>query len=93
MKKKVLVALVTAVMGLSLISCDQGMAKNFGGNMTLELEPNQKLETITWKDDNLWYLTRPMNEEDVAETHTFRQSSEFGIMEGTVTVVETKDME
>lgn len=38
----------------------------------MKLEPNQKLEEITWKDDSLWYLTRPMTDDDVAETHTFR---------------------
>lgn len=48
------------------------MTKNFGGSMTLELEPNQKLEMITWKDDSLWYLTRPMTESDTPETHTFQ---------------------
>lgn len=52
--------------------CQQGMTKNFGGSMTLELEPNQKLEMITWKDDSLWYLTRPMTESDTPETHTFQ---------------------
>ena len=39
----------------------------------------------------LWYLTRPMREEEEPETHTFQQSSEFGILEGTVTVVESKE--
>lgn len=45
---------------------------------------------ITWKDDSLWYLTRPMTDDDIAETHTFQQSSEFGVFEGTITVVESK---
>lgn len=31
-----------------------------------------------------------MREDDVAETHTYQQKSEFGILEGTVTIVETK---
>lgn len=61
------------------------------GSMTLNLEPNQKLEEITWKDDSLWYLTRPMTDEDIAETHTFQQSSEWGVFEGTVTIIETKE--
>ena len=50
--------------------------------MTLELEPGQKLEMITWKDDSLWYLTRPMQDGEEPETHTFQQSSEFGVFEG-----------
>lgn len=28
---------------------------------------------------------------DIAETHTFQQSSEWGIFEGTVTIIETKE--
>lgn len=64
--------------------------KSLGGNTTLELEPNEKLEEITWKDDSLWYLTRPMTEDDIAETHVFKQSSNWGVLEGTVTIVESK---
>ena len=40
---------------------------------------------------SLWYLTKPMTEDDVAETYKFQESSDLGIMEGTVTVVETKE--
>lgn len=31
-----------------------------------------------------------MTDEDMAETHTFQQSSNFGVFEGTVTIIETK---
>ena len=48
--------------------------------MTIELEPNTKLELITWKDDSLWYCTRPMRDDEVAETHTYQQQSEFGVL-------------
>ena len=67
---------------------------NFTRNMDIfqriELEPNQKLEEITWKYDSLWYLTRPMTDDDIAETHTFKESSLFGICEGTVIIREHK---
>lgn len=59
--------------------------------MTVELKPNQKLEMITWKDESLWYLTRPMTDADIAETHTFQQQTEFGVFEGTITIIETKE--
>ena len=72
-----------------LRGCDQGVARSLGGDMTLELEPGQKLEMITWKEDSLWYLTRPMRDDEEPETHTFQQSSEFGVFEGTVTIVES----
>ncbi|MEE1256261.1 MAG: hypothetical protein UHN47_07085 [Lachnospiraceae bacterium] len=59
--------------------------------MGCNYKPNTKLELITWKNDSLWYLTRPMTEDDIAETHTYQQSSEWGIFEGTVTIVESKE--
>lgn len=69
----------------------QFTTRNCGGNTTLELKPNQKLEEITWKYDSLWYLTRPMTDDDIAETHTFQEYSNFGVFKGTVTVVERKE--
>ena len=75
-----------------LASCTpQELTREFGGSTTITLEPNQKLEEITWKENSLWYLTRPMQEDDIAETHTFQQSSEYGVLEGTVTIIETKE--
>ena len=75
MKKKA-VAVLTAISILiaSLTGC-QTATKSYGGKTTIKLEPNQKLEEITWKDNSLWYLTRPMTNEDIAETHTFQQQS------------------
>lgn len=91
MKRKALIVIAAISIGaFSLTGC-QSAAKNFGGSTTVKLEPNQKLEEITWKDDSLWYLTRPMTDDDVAETHTFQESTDFGVFEGTVTVVETKE--
>ena len=78
---------VTTLVNLS--GC-QSAVKNFGGNMTIELPPGQKLETIDWEDDSLWYLTRPMSEDEESQTHILEQSSEFGVFEGTVTIVESR---
>lgn len=91
MKKKLCSIMVIGVMMAALLTGCQGATKSFGGSMVLNLEPNQKLEEITWKDDSLWYLTRPMTDDDIAETHTFQQSSEWGILEGAVTIIETKE--
>lgn len=93
MKKKI----VMLFAGLSAMICLNGctvqsMSRDFGGDMTLELPVNQKLEEITWKEDSLWYLTRPMREDEEAEIHTFQQSSSWGLIEGTVTVVEKKEI-
>ena len=90
MKKKILAALLVGGMMTAMLTGCQSATRSLGGSMTIELEPNTKLELITWKDDSLWYLTRPMAEDDIAETHTYQQQSEFGVFEGTITIVETK---
>ena len=92
MRKKSVV-IIAVIMCAAYLSGCQGAVKSMGGSMILELPAGVKLEEITWKDDSLWYLTRPMREGEEPETHTFQQSSEFGVFEGTVTVVETKEDE
>lgn len=91
MKDFILGLIVCIAIAVLAVGCtQQGMTKDMGGSTTIELEPNTKLEEITWKDNYLWYLTRPMTDDDVAETHTFRESSEYGVCEGTVTIIEKK---
>ncbi len=59
-------------------------AKSHGGTMTLNLPPGEKLVSATWKDNNLWYLTRPMRKGESPETSTLHESSNLGIIEGSV---------
>lgn len=89
MKKKIL--MLITVFSVVLLSGCQSMTKDFGGTTTIDLPPNTKLEEITWKDANLWYLTRPMGDDDIAEIHTFQESSEFGLIEGKVIIIEHKE--
>ena len=65
-------------------------ARLYGGTSTQELPLNSKLVTATWKQDNLWLLTRPMHTNDTAETYEFRESSSFGLMEGRVIIKERR---
>lgn len=51
--KKITVVITALALTLGMAGC-QFATRNCGGNTTLELEPNQKLEEITWKDDSLW---------------------------------------
>ena len=89
--KRMMLILMVVVLCIFLFAGCQRATKSLGGSMEIKLEPNTKLELITWKDDSLWYLTRPMREDDVAETHTYQQQTEFGVFEGTVTIIETKN--
>lgn len=88
--KKTISIILAIIMVVTLSGC-QYATKHFGGSMTVNLEPNVKLVNVTWKEDSLWFLTKPMTENDVAETYRFEEDSEFGIWEGTVTIVEHKE--
>jgi hypothetical protein len=75
----------------AIIGCTENQrAKNWGGDMELILEPNQKLVNITWKEADMWVLTRPMTDSDSAEIYKFSENSDYGVMEGTITIVENK---
>jgi hypothetical protein len=88
-KKRILLFGVLSV--LLFVSCTQNSrARNFGGTANIELPKGEKLVTVTWKGEEIWYLTRPMSDNDVAETYTFNESSSWGIMEGKVIISEKK---
>lgn len=74
-----------------LVSCtDNEMARRYGGSEVINLPIGEKLVNVTWKEDNLWLLTSDMNPEDSAHTYNFREKSNLGIMEGEITIIETK---
>lgn len=72
-------------------SCtENNRVKNWGGDGTLTLPKGQKLINVTWKESQIWYLTRPMTPQDSCQIYTFHESSSWGVMEGTYTIVEVK---
>lgn len=76
---------------LLLTSCtENSRAKAWGGTATVDLAPNTKIISATWKESQLWYLTRPMRVDEVAETSTLTEQSSFGLVEGKVVFKETK---
>lgn len=83
MKKGILAILVLAS---ALTSCTE----NERGTATVNLPQGQKLVNIAWKQNQIWYLTRPMYFTDSAETYTFQKESSYGFMEGTVVLKESK---
>ena len=83
-------AIVIALMAMMLLSSCNNTTRSLRGNMELKLEPGQKLEEITWKEYDLWYLTRPMRDDEEPETYVFRAYGEFHAFEGTVTIIESK---
>jgi len=87
MKKVIYLAL-----GLLVISsCTQNeRAKSWGGTANYNLECNKKLIEVTWKGEDMWFLTRDMKEGEVAETYEFKEESSYGLLEGTVVIKECK---
>ena len=84
-------AITIIIFSLLLYSCTENeRAKDWGGHSELVLEPNQKLVTATWKEANLWYLTRPMTISDSPEIYHFKEESSYGILIGSYTIKEVK---
>jgi hypothetical protein len=82
------------VLGLAMIlgSCTQNQkAKRWGGTANYDLECNKKLIEVTWKGEEMWFLTRDMREDEVAETYKFNEESSYGLLEGTVVIKECKN--
>jgi len=88
MKKLLVVG--TIVLSLALTGCNAG-SRHFGGTINIDLPKNQKLITATWKEDSLWYLTKPMNNNEISETYVFQEDSNFGVLEGKVIFKESKE--
>jgi len=75
---------------LTLSSCENLVTRNFGGSQTIELEKGQRLVEITFKESDLWILTEPMDSDYVPKTKTFYEDSNLGVMEGKITIIESR---
>lgn len=76
---------------LTLFACtENARVRRWGGTGTLALPKGQKLVNLTWKGDQLWYLTRQMTANDSVETYEFHEESSFGVIEGTYKVIESR---
>ena len=87
MKKVLLAAIAASVMA----SCTQQMVtRKLGGSQTITLEKGQRLVEMTWKNNNLWILTEPMDSGYVPKVKTFYEKSSFGVLEGVITIKESR---
>ena len=77
------------VLSLFTVACtEQQRAKNFGGEVVIQLAEGKKLENVTWKDEQLWILTRDKRTGEASERYEFKENSVFGVFEGSVIIVE-----
>lgn len=62
----------------------------FGGTMEINVEPGEKVLMATFKGDNLFYLTEPMDSNYVPKVKILREKSVRGILESKVKFIESK---
>lgn len=92
MKRAFLSFGIAAVLVITAFGCtDNIRARQFGGTANVDLPKNQKLLMVTWKEDDLWFLTRDMREDEKTESYSLRESSSWGVWEGTVKLHESKE--
>jgi len=87
--KKLSIIAFALIVGLSSCTSNE-IAKEFGGTMTINLPKNEKLINATWKNQEVWYLTRPMDSNETPQTYNFQEKSSWGVLEGTVIIIESK---
>jgi hypothetical protein len=87
--KRLFVSLLTIVV-LSTSCTENARVKRFGGTGNINLPRGQKLITVTWKETQVWYLTRPMRDDETPETYSFQEESNWGMIEGTYLIHESK---
>lgn len=86
MKKLILLASIIALVGCT----EQSRAKSFGGTSILNLPKGQKLINITWKDSDIWYLTRDLKLGEECEQYHFTEESNLGIANGEILIIENR---
>jgi hypothetical protein len=87
MKKALLIAFAAIIM----VGCtDKTMTRNFGSSYEVRLEKGQRLVEITWKNEDLWILTEPMDTDYQPQTKTFYEDSSWGLYEGKITIIESR---
>lgn len=69
---------------------NQAVTKTMSGTTTVTLEPNRKLVSLSWKDNNLWVLSRNMKPREAPNVYHYDERSRFGVLEGRVIVIESK---
>ena len=87
--KKIIILLLT--ISICLCSCtEQERTRVYGGKMTINLPAGQELMMVTWKDNDLFYLTRPMSPDYVPVTKVFQERSPLGVIRTTVYFKESR---
>jgi len=88
MKKLIIIKVVVLLLlAVTLFSCTANeRARNLGGTEHITLDKGDRLVNVTWKQDDLWILTKQDNTKP--STYSFKEKSSYGIMEGEIVITE-----
>lgn len=85
---KLLIAALALPFAANAGGLDQVLARRLGGEMVIELDEGQRLVNMAWKDESdLWLLTKVAPEQEPT-VYEFKESTIFGVLEGTIRVIE-----
>lgn len=62
----------------------------WGGSADIKLPKGEKLVNVSWKDNNLWVLTKPMSNKDSVEVYKFIEYGNKKAIEKSFYVVEER---
>ena len=83
--------ITSMLLALMVTACtSQERARDFGGELSIELDSGHELVNATWKEYDLWVLTRRATPGHAPQTYYFQEISSFGVLQGTVIIKETK---
>jgi hypothetical protein len=86
-KKSILIVFLLSL----VVSCtDNTLTKAFGGTKIQPIPCGTRLEMVTWKNADVWYLLRRLEPGEVPRKYVFKESSNFGVMEGEIRLEETR---
>ena len=91
MRKYLLFSLIIFI--FLLAGCQQN-TRQFGGTTTIDIPAGKRLVpyTVQWESSshNIWYLIEDAPANYVPKTYEFKESSNFGAMEGEIIFIEHK---
>lgn len=86
--KNMKLAGLAALLLLTTSCTENARVKAFGGSGTMDLPPGRKLVNITFKESNLWVLTRAAKPGEIPEVYEFTEKSNLGVLEGKIVIRE-----
>lgn len=81
---KKIYTLATMVVAISLTSCDQYIARNYGGTTTITIPKNTEVISGSFKGEggDLWVMTK----DTITNEVIYREYSELGVLEGKINI-------